>query len=164
MNHSIRTKFPVQGSQPREQPFFYFLKFFFFRCFFFFFFNLAALGLHCCLWAFSSCSEQGYSLFVELGLLFAVASRCRAQALREAGFSTCSWRVLEHRLRSWWYMSLVAPRHVESSQIRDRTRVPCIDRRTPNHWTTREVLYSEILDQWNKELGSGLFTRLQMIW
>ena len=40
-------------------------------CFFFF---LAALGLHCCTWAFSSCGEQGL-LFVEVrGLLVAVAS------------------------------------------------------------------------------------------
>ena len=31
------------------------------------------------------------------------------------------------------------PWHVESSQIRGWTRVPCIDRWTFNHWTTREV-------------------------
>ena len=35
---------------------------------------LAALGLHCCAWAFSSCGERGL-LFVEVrGLLIAVAS------------------------------------------------------------------------------------------
>ena len=35
---------------------------------------LAALGLHCCAWAFSSCGEQGL-LFVALhGLLIMVAS------------------------------------------------------------------------------------------
>ena len=35
---------------------------------------LAALGLHCCTWAFSSCGEQGL-LFVEVrGLLVVVAS------------------------------------------------------------------------------------------
>ena len=39
-----------------------------------FFFFLAALGLHCCIWAFSSCSEWGL-LFIEVhGLLIAVAS------------------------------------------------------------------------------------------
>ena len=41
-----------------------------------FFFNLflAALGLHCCVWAFSSFGERGL-LFVEVhGLLIAVAS------------------------------------------------------------------------------------------
>ena len=34
-----------------------------------------------------------------------------------------------------------APLHVESSQTRDRTHVPYIGRQTPNHWTTREVLW-----------------------
>ena len=42
---------------------------------------MAALGLCCCLWAFSSCGEQGLLFVVVLGLLIAVASRCRAQAL-----------------------------------------------------------------------------------
>ena len=33
----------------------------------------------------------------------------------------------------------VAPRHVGSSQMRARTRVPCIGRQTLNHCTTREA-------------------------
>ena len=42
---------------------------------------LAALGLRCCVQAFSSCGERGLH-FVEVhGLLIVVASRCRAQAL-----------------------------------------------------------------------------------
>ena len=40
----------------------------------FFFFFLVALGLCCCLWAFSSCSKWGLLLVVELGLLLVVAS------------------------------------------------------------------------------------------
>ena len=32
------------------------------------------LGLHCCVWAFSSCSECGLLFFVVHGLLIAVAS------------------------------------------------------------------------------------------
>ena len=37
---------------------------------------MAALGLHCRAWAFSSCGEQGL-LFIEVhGLLIAVASLC----------------------------------------------------------------------------------------
>ena len=36
-------------------------------------------------------------------------------------------------------MGLVAPRHVGSSQTRDRTRVPCIGRWILNHWATREA-------------------------
>ena len=35
---------------------------------------LAALGLHCCTRAFSSCSEQGLLFFVARGLLIVVAS------------------------------------------------------------------------------------------
>ena len=40
----------------------------------FFFFNifLAALGLRCCTWAFSSCGEQGLLFIVVRGLLFIV--------------------------------------------------------------------------------------------
>ena len=35
---------------------------------------MAALGLHCCTWAFSSCSEQGLFSVAVCGLLIAVAS------------------------------------------------------------------------------------------
>ena len=35
---------------------------------------LAALGLRCCVWAFSSCSEWGLLFVVVCGLLVAVAS------------------------------------------------------------------------------------------
>ena len=38
-----------------------------------------------------------------------------------------------------WYMSLVDPWHVESSQTRDHTHVPCTGRQILNHWTTKEV-------------------------
>ena len=37
-------------------------------------------------------------------------------------------------------MGFSAPWHVESSQNRDRTHVPCTGSRILNHWTTREVL------------------------
>ena len=49
-------------------------------------------------------------------------------------------------------MALVALQHVESSQTRGRTRVPCISRWIPSHWTTREVpkVFSDEvkLEQW----------------
>ena len=47
-----------------------------------------------------------------------------------------------------WRTGLVAPRHVGSSQIRDRTHVPCIGRRILNHCTSREVLslFSDLSD------------------
>ena len=35
---------------------------------------LAALGLHCCVWVFSSCGEQGLLFVAVSGLLIAVAS------------------------------------------------------------------------------------------
>ena len=35
---------------------------------------MAVLGLRCCAWAFSSCSEQGQLFVVVCGLLIAVAS------------------------------------------------------------------------------------------
>ena len=50
------------------------------NCWAFFFFNkfiylfLAALGLHCCTWASSSCRERGLLFVVVRGLLIAVAS------------------------------------------------------------------------------------------
>ena len=40
----------------------------------YFFFFLAALGLRCCAWASSSCSEWGLLLIAVRGLLIAVAS------------------------------------------------------------------------------------------
>ena len=40
-----------------------------------------------------------------------------------------------------WLTGLVAPRHVGSSQIRARTRVPCIGRQILNHCATREALH-----------------------
>ena len=77
-------------------------------------------------------ASRGYPLVAVHGLLIVVASRCRAQAL---GIRT-------QRL---WCTGLVVPRHVESSQTRDQTQVPCIGRQILNHWTTREVPYLELL-------------------
>ena len=42
--------------------------------FLFIYLFLAALGLHCCTWAFSSCSERGLHFIVVCGLLVAVAA------------------------------------------------------------------------------------------
>ena len=41
---------------------------------FYLFLFVAALGLRCCLWAFSSCGEQGLLFVAVRGLLIAVAS------------------------------------------------------------------------------------------
>ena len=64
---------------PQAFHFYYFLKFLFYFNF------LAALGLHCCSWAFSSCGELGL-LFVEVhGLLIAVASLVAEHRLSVCG-------------------------------------------------------------------------------
>ena len=61
-------------------------------------------------------------------------SCCRAGALGHAGLSCCSvWA------QQLWYMGLVAPCHVESSQRRDQTHVPCIGSGILNQWTTGHV-------------------------
>ena len=63
---------------------------------FFFFKFLAALGLCCFAWAFSSCGEWGLLFISVCGLLTAVASlvahrlsSCSSQARVQMGFSIC---------------------------------------------------------------------------
>ena len=53
---------------------------------------LAALGLPCCVGAFSSCGEQGLLFFAVHGLLIAVASLVVEQGSRRMGFSSCGTR------------------------------------------------------------------------
>ena len=92
---------------------------------------MAVLGLHCCRQFFSSCSEQGASLYLWCAafsltwflLLWNTGSTARAQLL--------------------WHMGLDALRHVGSSWTRGQTPVPCIGSWVLNHWTTREVLDEE---------------------
>ena len=40
-----------------------------------------------------------------------------------------------------------------SSPTRDRTHIPCVGRRTPNHWTTKEVLGWAVLNTARYALG-----------
>ena len=82
-----------------------FLSGFFFLIYLF----LAALGLHCCAWAFSRCCERGL-LFVAvrdcnvsllwLLLLWSMGSRCVASVVVAHGLSSCGSRALERRLSS----------------------------------------------------------------
>ena len=53
---------------------------------------------------------------------------------------TVEHRLEVHGLQELQSMVLVALRHVGSSQTRDRTSVPCIERQILNNWTTREAL------------------------
>ena len=94
-----------------------------------FFFFLMCLLIHRLCWVFvavhglSLVAESWSRSLVVLGLLIAMASRCRAQT----------------QDRWLWHMGLVAPWHIESSQTRDWTCVPWIGRWILNHRTTREV-------------------------
>ena len=53
---------------------------------------LAALGLPCCVRAFSSCGERGLLFVAVRGLLIAVASLVRSTGSRHAGFRSCGTR------------------------------------------------------------------------
>ena len=48
--------------------------FFLYKFIYFIYLFLAALGLRCCTWAFSSCGEQGLLFVLVRGLLIEVAS------------------------------------------------------------------------------------------
>ena len=73
------------------------------------------LGLQCCVRAFSSRGEQSYSSLWCMDFALRWLLLLRAQALK------C-------RLSGCGAQALVAPWHVESSQTRDRTCVPCTGR------------------------------------
>ena len=64
-----------------------------------------------------------------------MASLVVEHSSRCLGFISCGLWAQE-----LWHMGLVAPRHVESSQIRDRTHVPCIGRQVLTPHAIREVL------------------------
>ena len=106
-------------------------------CFFFFLILIAftksiylffiAKDLCCYTWAFSSYSWWGLLSICGVGcslrwlpLLWSMGFRAQAQRLRHTGF--------------------VIPWHVGSSQTRDQTHVPCVDRWIPMHCATRKVL------------------------
>ena len=61
---------------------------------------LAALDLHCCVWAFSSCGERGLLFVVVHELLIAVAFLVAEHGLQAHGLSSRGSWALEHRLSS----------------------------------------------------------------
>ena len=82
------------------QAFFYIYKFIYLIYLF-----LAALGLHCCTWAFSSCGECGLLFVAVCVLLIAVASlvakhRPQISVVVVCRLSSCGSRALERRLSS----------------------------------------------------------------
>ena len=118
-------------------------------------FILAALGLHCCMWAFSSCCELGL-LFVALrGFLIAVASpvaehrhQVGASVVMAHGLSRCGSWPLEHRLsscgaraqlfRGMWDLPGPGLEHVSPALAGGFFFFWQAD---SNHCTTREALY-----------------------
>lgn len=66
------------------------------------------------------------------------------------GFSCCGAQSLGWGSSIAVAPGLVAPRHMGSSQTRDRTSVRCIGRRIINHWTIRDtlVLSLKYIHQW----------------
>ena len=65
---------------------------------------MVALGLHGCMWAFSSCSEQGLLFIIAgCGFLFTVASLGAEQKLQACGFQYL-WHTgsVVARRRSLW--------------------------------------------------------------
>ena len=144
---------------PTPTSSFVFIYLFIFKIYFIYLF-LAALGLRCCAWAFSSCSEQGLLFIVVCGLLIAVASLVAEHGLQVRGLQQL-WRVgsavAAHGPQSTWASVVVACRlqsagsvvvahglscsaALGSSWTRAGTRVPCIGRWILNHCTTREAL------------------------
>ena len=125
---------------PKNQnlrPHFHFYKFIYLL--------LAALGLCCCMWAFSSCVLQLRRAGATL--------RCAVRASHCHGFSCCgAWSigarasvVVAHRLQR---AGSVVVAHGLSCSVacgiswtRARTHVPCIGRRILNHCATRKALH-----------------------
>ena len=67
-------------------------KYCFLKFIYFIYLFLAALGLHCCMWVFSSCGEWGLLFVAAHGLLIAVASLVVVVDSRCTGFSSCGTR------------------------------------------------------------------------
>ena len=78
--------------------------------------SLLLLGL------FSSCGKKGLLFLAVRRFLVEVTSLVK-HGLRTTGSAV---------------VGLVAPGHMGSSWIRDRTGVPCIARQILHHWTTRK--------------------------
>ena len=100
--------------------------------FFFFFNNLTYLFIFGCA---GSLSLLGFSSSCGDGRLL---STCSLGASLCPGFSGCRAQALG-TAAPWWWMALVAPLHVGSSSIRERTCVSCIGRWILYHWATREA-------------------------
>ena len=107
-----------------------------------FFFFSCRTGLRCFFGLSLVAVSRGYSSLRCLGF-----SCCGAQVLGVLALviaahrlSSCGSWALEPWIQKLWCTSLFAPWHMESSQTRDRTHIPCIGRQILIHCATREVL------------------------
>ena len=64
-----------------------------------------------------------------------------ARAPHHHGLPHCGEQAPDAQAQQPWLTGPIALRHAGSSQIRARTRVPCISRQTPNYCATREAPY-----------------------
>ena len=85
------------------------------------------LGLCCCAWTFSSCSEQG------------LLSSCSSWASHCTDFSCCGARAPGHTDFSSCGARLSCSFACGIFWTRDRTCVPFIGTQVLNHWTVRKV-------------------------
>ena len=114
----------------------------------FFFFGCTGSFL-LCVWAFSSHASRVYSSwqcdsFSLWWLLLLPSTGSEASWLQQLWHVGSVAAVQGSRGQAQlWRISLVVRQHMESSQTRDQTRVPCTGRRILNHWTTREILNRE---------------------
>ena len=110
--------------------------------------------IYCLHWVFYA--GHGLSLTLVYGLLPVVTSLVAVRRLWASIAAAQGSAVAACRLYSMaqqlWHVDLVAPKHVESSQTRGWTRVPCSGRPILNCWTTREVPNKEINDYGSKTL------------
>ena len=90
---------------------------------------------------------RGYSIVMGWGLLIVLSSLVAESWLQSMWASvvvahrlgSCSSWALEGGHQYLWHIGFVAPWHVGSSLIRDRTCNHCIGNWVLNHWTTREI-------------------------
>ena len=71
-------------------------------------------------------------------LLWSMYSRHAGSVIAARGLSNCSFAGSRTQTQ-FWHTVLVAPRHVESSQTRNQTHVPCTGRQIAIYRITREV-------------------------
>ena len=105
-----------------------------FSLLFFFFFKLINLFIFGCARSSSLC--KGSLQLRQAGSTLHHGAR----ASHYHGLSCCGAQAPDAQAQYLWLTGPVALWHAGSSQIRARTRVPCIGRQTLNHCATREAL------------------------